>query len=67
MSEHLWFDVEQKRETDSAYLFDFIEEGEEFWIPKSQVGAYLTDDDDEKIVRVELTHWIAKQKGLVEE
>jgi len=66
MAEHVWFDVEQKRETDSAYLFDFIEEGEAFWIPKSQVGAHRTDDDD-KIVRVELTHWIAKKKGLVEE
>ena len=60
--ETVWFDVEEVRETEKAYLFNI--EGDEMWVPKSQVRGRKKDDG--KIVRVELTSWIASQKGLTD-
>lgn len=51
------------RETESALLVNI--EGEEIWIPKSQI------DDDSEVYKKDtsgtlvITEWIAKQKGLV--
>lgn len=58
--ETVWYDVSELSETDLAYFFEI--EGDEMWIPKSQLKARKKEDG--KIVRVELTTWIAEQKGL---
>jgi hypothetical protein len=55
--------VEAKRETDKALLCLFPD-GEEHWIPKSQI------DDDSEVYRegdvgkLVVSQWIAEQKGL---
>ena len=51
MSGHMWFTVRRVRETGAAYLLEF-EDGDEHWIPKSQIGARKFDGDEG---RVELT------------
>lgn len=56
-------DIEVKRETDAAILVEI--EGEEYWIPKSQI-----DDDSEVFTtgtsgKLVISEWIAKEKGLV--
>ncbi len=56
-----WFDCTFVRETELAMLLEI--EGEELWIPKSQIGA--SKKKDGKPIRVELTDWIARQKGLL--
>lgn len=60
---YIWIDVEGPlRETDQAVLYD-TDEGE-VWLPKSQIGAHK--DEDGKHTRLEITEWIAEQKGLTE-
>lgn len=59
----VWFDVVQERESEGAFLF--VVEGEEMWIPKSQVRARRKDPAG-KIVRCEFTRWIADKKGLLD-
>lgn len=55
-------DVRLIRQTDKAGLFDV--DGEEIWIPWSQVdeGCELQSDGDEGTLII--TEWIADQKGL---
>jgi hypothetical protein len=60
----IWFDVVEIAKTDKAYLFEFDGIDEQLWIPKSQCGGRRKDEDGE-VVRVELSKWIAKEKGLV--
>jgi hypothetical protein len=52
------------RETDAAFLFDI--DGEEVWVPKSQIA----DADDygagDENVSVSVTAFIAREKGLGE-
>jgi hypothetical protein len=56
-------DVICKAETDRAILVEI--EGDDFWIPQSQV------DDDSEVWRkgdegtLVITEWIAKQKGIL--
>ena len=58
-------DVEIRGATDKALLVEY--EGEEFWIPKSQI-----DDDSEiyssrqlgKTGTLVLPYWLAEEKGL---
>jgi hypothetical protein len=56
-------DVTVLRETDKALLCDI--EGEEMWIPKSQI------DDDSEVYEdgtegtLIITQWLAAQKGLI--
>jgi hypothetical protein len=55
-------DVTIKRETDKALLI--VWEGEEFWIPLSQIadaGDYHQGDEH---CNLSITEWIAKQKGI---
>ena len=66
MNDHEYIDVEYiKYETDAAFLF--VVDGEEIWLPKSQLpdweesGLEVGDED----VEVCITHWIAEQKGLL--
>ena len=44
-------------ETDLAYLF--VIDGEEFWIPKSQI-EYLDTEEQE----FDIPRWLAEEKGL---
>jgi hypothetical protein len=47
-----------KAETDKAYLVEI--DGDEYWIPKSQV-----EDIHEGAMVIEMTEWIALEKGLI--
>lgn len=59
-----FFDVTVEQETEKALLCNI--EGEEIWIPKSQI------DDDSEVYEMGTTgdlvvsRWIATQKGLVD-
>jgi hypothetical protein len=55
---------EIKKETKNAFLC--ILEGEEIWIPKSQVADPADYEEGDKNVGMSITEWIAKQKGLEE-
>ena len=66
MSASNWVHLEVakiERETEAAYLLT-LEDGEQVWIPKSQIS----DPDELKAVDEDLTvsvsEWIADQKGL---
>ena len=61
--------VRIKHETDAAYLVtDSDQEGEEFWLPKSQVEVL---DDESEIYknkgccRMGIPDWLAKEKGMI--
>lgn len=65
-SETVWVDVEGPlRETDAAYLFDI--DGEEVWLPKSQVKARKRNLDLTGFVRIEVPRWLAAKNGLVDD
>lgn len=55
-------DVEVLRSTDKAG--HFLIDGEEYWIPWSQVDDNSVDGDGE-VGTLIITEWIAEQKGLV--
>lgn len=50
------------RQTDKAYLC--LINGEEVWIPKSQIADAADYDDGDKDLTLSITEFIAKQKGL---
>lgn len=53
------------RETEAAFLVD-IKDGEQTWLPKSQVknpGDYNQGDTN---VTISITEWIARQKNLMD-
>jgi hypothetical protein len=52
--------------TDLALLVS-IDDGEEMWIPKSQVSpdSEVFDDGENSSGKLVITEWIATQKGLV--
>lgn len=59
---HLGFEL-ISQETDAAFLV-VLEDGEEVWLPKSQISDpedYAKGDKDGVI---SVTEWIAEQKGL---
>ncbi len=58
-------DVVCKKETPAALLC--VIDGEEHWIPKSQVDdeSEVFDDQDNKEGTLVISEWIATQKGLV--
>jgi hypothetical protein len=57
-------DVEEiVKETDSAFLLR-LDDGEEVWIPKSQVSDPESYAQGDCNATVSVTEWIAKQKGL---
>lgn len=65
MSASNWIhlDVEKVvKETENALLI--LLEGEEIWIPKSQVSEPETYGEGDEEVTISVTEWIAKQKGL---
>lgn len=53
------------RETGAAILVSGIEDGEDVWIPKSQIhpDSEVWKDGDEGTLII--TRWIAEQKGLI--
>lgn len=64
--ETIWIDVEQVTETELAWLLEI--EGEQVWIPKSQVRGKARHADGPfkgRLRRVEIRQWMAKLKGLM--
>lgn len=62
-SGYVHLDVEKVvRQTDSAFLL--VIDGEDYWIPKSQIADPETYEPGDENVTVSVTEWIAKQKGL---
>jgi hypothetical protein len=65
ISNSRWVHIDVDRieqETDAAFLLDI--DGEEIWVPKSQVADardYVKGDEN---VSMSITEWIARQKGL---
>ena len=61
----LFHNVVCKKATDKALLCEV--EGEELWIPLSQVNpdSEVFDDDRNNQGTLVITEWIAKQKGLI--
>lgn len=55
-------DVEIKRETDSAFLI--VWEGDEYWIPKSQMADPDRYSEGDRDCNVSITEWIAGKKGI---
>ena len=57
-------DVVCKRATDKALLV--VIEGDEFWIPQSQIheDSEVFDDGEHSTGVLVVTEWIAQQKGL---
>lgn len=51
-----------KRETDGAFLC--VIDGDEVWLPKSQIDDPGRLAEGDEGVTVSVTEWIAKQKGL---
>lgn len=51
------------RETDAAFLVR-LDDGEEVWLPKSQISSPETLAEGDCDVTVSVTEWIAKEKGL---
>ena len=64
MSNYVHLEVEKiVKETDSAFLLR-LEDGEELWIPKSQIADpddYTEGDED---ATISITEWIARERGL---
>lgn len=58
-------DVRVIKETDKALLCNI--EGEEIWIPKSQImdESEVFDEDDNSNGTLVITEWIANEKGLI--
>lgn len=54
-----------KKATDNALLVEV--DGEEIWIPQSQILAdsEVYDDDENSIGTLVITEWIATKKGLL--
>jgi hypothetical protein len=52
--------VEVKSETDKAILVDY--EGEEYWLPKSQLEDWPDVEDSGDI---EVPLWLLEEKGMV--
>jgi hypothetical protein len=65
MSASNWvhLDVDEiKRETDKAFLL--VIDGDEHWIPKSQISEPDDYEVGDKNLTVSVTEWIAEQKEL---
>lgn len=56
-------DVEVKKETDKAILCDI--EGEEIWIPKSQISDDSEVYEEDTSGTLIISRWLAKEKDLV--
>ena len=57
-------DVEEIfEETDNAFLLE-LEDGEEVWMPYSQISDYENYRKGDKNCTISISEWIARQKGL---
>jgi hypothetical protein len=56
-------DCEVLGETPKAFRLDV--NGEEVWVPKSQIRAVISDPDESKLDQVTMSTWIAETKGFV--
>ena len=66
MSASNWVHLEVakiERETDAAFLLT-LEDGEQVWIPKSQISDPEELKAGDEDLTVSVSEWIAEQKGL---
>lgn len=49
-------------ETDLAFLIEY--DGDEYWIPRSQIEDPESLEEGDGPVTVSVTEWIAEQKGI---
>jgi hypothetical protein len=54
---------EIKGESDLAFLVE-LEDGEELWLPKSQISDPQDYNRGDRNVTLSITEWLARQKGL---
>jgi hypothetical protein len=54
---------EVRRETDLALLF--VVDGEEVWVPKSQIEESDEISEGDEDIEVNVAEWFAEQEGLV--
>ena len=65
-SRFVHLDVEEiLRETEAAFLVE-LENGEQHWLPKSQIADSEQYEAGDVNCTVSITEWIAQQKGLGE-
>ena len=59
------FEVELKHETSKAMLVEF--EGEEMWIPRSQIKdeEYDSVEGEDFLVAIWIPKWLADEKGMM--
>lgn len=60
-----WIHLDVERiaaETDNAFLC--VVDGDEHWIPKSQIADPETYSDGDENCTISITEWIANKKGL---
>lgn len=63
-SNYVHLDVAKiKRETDAAFRLR-LEDGTEYWIPKSQIADPDDYKEGDENCTVSVTEWIAEQKGI---
>lgn len=56
-------DVERiKKETEKAFLVTI--DGEDYWLPKSQISDADDYCDGDQDVTLSITEWLAEEKGL---
>jgi hypothetical protein len=60
-SEYVEIECSRERETDAAVLI--VVDGEEVWLPLSQIESMHFDARNEGTVRV--ASWLARKKGLI--
>lgn len=60
---HYFDDVLALRETEKGLLVQY--EGEEFWVPKSQISSdsEVSEKDDQGVLAI--PEWLAEEKGLL--
>jgi len=67
-SETVWVDVQIIHETDLAILVTVdpdSEDGDDVWLPKSQIQDSTSDMDIGADVELEIPVWLAEKVGLV--
>lgn len=63
MSDWVHLDVDLiKKETDKAFLL--VIDGDEFWVPKSQVSDHDDYEEGDKDVTMSISQWFADKEGL---
>lgn len=64
-SNYVHLEVEEiLRETDKAFLLRLEDEGQELWVPKSQISDADDYEEGDKNCTVSVSRWFADKEGL---